>query len=269
MEIILPTLGSSSLGKRSGTLTIGNHTKQARYSYQQKSTRLLPSMNGSDPKKKKKTYKKWNKYKMSKKSKALSRIMKPEVKKYFGEVDFTTITTGYTQTVGLVKNIQVGSNSNQRIGNKIQVIGIRIRGSFQQPIRLDTGYKWAPRNLRFQLFQWINSNGATPSWAAFYQAMGHSDAFLVNRDKTTSKAKSLLDIEMDLDGIEGEIMKFDHYVNCSFFVQYIASNGVDADVNSNNVVIALSGSKHSETGNTYLGVNPVINYGYTIYYLDL
>lgn len=183
------------------------------------------SQNMSEIKKRgrKKVYKSKRKTKLT-----LTRIMKPEVKYCDSFQDWIVNLIGTQVTLACATPIP-GSASNQRVGARIQVTGLRVRGSISTP---NSHTNPGALRVRASLVRFTNvNNTSAPTYDNLFDKSVITDRTMTQIDLWSNKsARVLREFVTENDAIDGEIYNFDWYVKLNDIMTLIdGGSGVYSD----------------------------------------
>lgn len=139
----------------------------------------------------------------------LRKIMAPEIKKMETYVPWQLLSVSSYFTQGIRLPPQ-GTSSLQRIGGKIQAVGLRVRGSTATPI---TQTIPGPLRVRVALLRYKNVNNQAPlAYNVVFDTTVVDFAGANIANQYNGDVKVLRDVIHEHDQIVGEIYNFDWYV---------------------------------------------------------
>lgn len=181
-------------------------------------------------------YKKYHPYggsalKPKRKVQTLKRIMNPEVKQTETHETWDQINPGSSDVISPAMPVR-GTTSLTRIGDRIQVIGLRVRGSVAQENTtiVDTGALRA----RVMLVRQSNLNNQTAyALSSLLDLSTITDPTQASLQLGKNKSvKILRDQVFELDKINGQIWNFDWFIKLNDIITLSANTGAYTDSNN-------------------------------------
>lgn len=162
--------------------------------------------------KKRKYQQKYNKYGPTVRGPKLVK-MKPEKKYLFDQVGWTNSTAEGANQKGTGASYQ-GTAATSRIGNKIQMLTMRIRGQINQQQTPTAGTTIAPQRSRIVLLLDRQPGGlALPAFNLIFDTSVNSPVNCSIRNEWSKRYKILKEQIFEHDGSAGETYNLDWYVN--------------------------------------------------------
>lgn len=191
----------------------------------------------------KQKYKKYHPYggsaeKPRRKAITLKRLMNPEVKQKDSFEPWAGGSVGSTNFEALAVSMPArGTSSSTRLGNRIQAIGLRVRGSVAQS-NLQVTATGALR-LRVCLVKITNLNNQVyPDMQDLFEISTTVDGTMANIKLGKNKTHKILkDQVFELDKVLGTIFNFDWYFKLDDMINLSLNNGNYQD--SNNIGYVL------------------------------
>lgn len=282
MDIILPTNFHSVSGVKrknyndSSQQTYNNYGSQGSQKYaRMSSSTALIQRNKLKKKGKSKQYKDYKA--LSKK--VLQALMKPEIK-YVGESPYANYNMPFNSRLihWISPEVQPGTGRAQRIGDKIQNIGIQFRVQLSQPAYGGdiTTYKnqwYSPMTLSLHLLQLGDTDGDDVSQDALYTNYNSgANKFTDMFNKNGQKFKCVWNKDIECDGFAGENNIVIDYVKLKGTTTYKGSAGTYADISSGALILVITSSQRKSTyTNDPEGVQmePILDLSHRHFYIDV
>lgn len=206
-------------------------------------------------------------------TKMIKAIMKPE-KKYVDIPFLVGLTPGAPGVLELVSGIRRGTSINQRVGNKVQLVGMMMKYAVVQPtdMQVANNVAYIGFGLEINITQVKSPNGAAYSAVQFKDITNITEYFYAPRRINGSKFKNLYSKDLEVDGVHGECNVVETYIPLNMEVLYNADTGATTDVTQNSMYLCYypaDSTKYSGSGVTRTEMICYFRGAIRLFYIDL